>query len=288
MQYLYLVGSVICLASTSIFAGFFTRRTSKFRDSSALYSFLMMSAVFLLWTVLFLTDRSFDVGVLWYSLLFALGFAACNIGIIGGARNGPVSLTSLMSSISLVVVTIWGFFFWDSPVTPTVLVGLCLVVVALVLCLYQRGGEEKSISFKWLIFGLMALFGNAVCSIVQRTQQTAYDGKYGNMLMMFATFLSMLVCLGFYLFSDKRDTKPAIRIGWYIPVFAGVCNVGLNMFVMLMALGSLSPSLIYPTISVGGLILTSLFSVIVLRERLRPAQWAGIGVGIVATLLLSI
>ena len=50
----------------------------------------------------------------------------------------------------------------------------------------------------------------------------------------------------------------------------------------------MSTSIIYPTLAVGGLTVTLVFSVLAFKERLRPAQWCGIAVGCVALVLLNV
>ena len=50
----------------------------------------------------------------------------------------------------------------------------------------------------------------------------------------------------------------------------------------------MSTSIIYPTLAVGGLIVTLVFSVFAFKERLRPAQWCGIAVGCIALVMLNI
>ena len=72
------------------------------------------------------------------------------------------------------------------------------------------------------------------------------------------------------------------------PLIAGLSNVGLNLFVILLAGTNISTNLIYPVIGVGGLAVTLLFSQFVFKEKLRPAQWIGIVVGTIATVLLSL
>ena len=69
---------------------------------------------------------------------------------------------------------------------------------------------------------------------------------------------------------------------------AGACNVVLNLFTILLAASELSPSLIYPTLAIGGTLLSTVLGVIVLRERLACRQWFGIAVGIAGILLLSL
>ena len=288
MPYFYLSVSVLMSASSSVFGKFFGRKNVGVKDASILYNCLQLTSVFVFWCVLYLFDFSFDVRVLPYSLLFATCFTVCNIGIITALRNGPMTLTSLFNSLSLIVTTVWGFVFWDDEVTMKVLLGLVLVVVSIFLCLYTGKKEEKKISLKWIIFTLMAFFGNAGCSIVQRTQQIHFDGQYKYMLMTFATFLSALVCLMIYLCGDKTQSKDILKNSWYFPVTAGSCNVVLNLFVMFLATSSLSPSFIYPVIGVGGLMVVTIFSLFVFREKLKWRQWFGIFFGAAATVLLSI
>ncbi len=288
MPYLYLIISVFMNASSSVFGTYFNRRNDGKKDTSAFYNFLQMVSVFVFWTLLLACDFSFDIRVLPYAALFALFYSVCNIGIINALKHGPATLTSLFVGLSLLLTTAWGFLFWNAKLTVFIGIGLALVVASVCLCLYTGKKDEKKVSVKWLVFVIMALVGNAGCSITQRTQQVAFGGVHGNMLMAFATFLSVIVCFTIWLRSDKTDAKAMLKGSWYFPVSAGVCNVLLNIFVMKMALTSLSPSLIYPVIGVGGLMVVTLFSLFGFKEKLKWQQWIGIAFGALATVLLSL
>lgn len=288
MPYIYLITSVFMSASSSVFGKIFNKRNGEKKDASIFYNFLLMISVFIGWGILYIIDFSFDVNVLWYSALFAVFYTACNLGIINALKYGPAMLTSLFIGLSLLLTTIWGFLFWNAKITIPVVIGLILVICAIVLCLYTKEKDEKNISLKWLFYIALAFFGNAGCSIVQRTQQMQYEGQYGNMLMLFAMGLSALAYLIIYLRSNKEDTPIMFKKSWWLPVFAGVCNLILNVFVMLMAVTDLSPSLIYPVIGVGGLAVVTIFSLLVFKEEMRWWQWLGVAVGAVAVLLLSI
>ncbi len=289
MPYVYLIGSLICVASTSIFGAFYNRGTEGKKGGPALYNFLQMLAMFVCWGVIFAVDFSFEPKVLLYSLLFAGFYTLCAVSMIHALKLGSVALTSLLLQLSLIGVTIWGFIFWNVKITPLVVSGLALVVLSLWLCLYPgKRKEKKPFNVKWLICALLMFVGNAGCSIVQKHQQLAFDGKHGALLMAAATGISALVCLIGYLRSDKTDTRLILKRSWPFPVLAGASGAALNLFVILMASSTLSPSLIYPVIAVGGLMLTTAFSAFVFKEKLRWWQWAGIAVGAAATGLLSV
>jgi drug/metabolite transporter (DMT)-like permease len=275
-------------ASSSVFGKLYNQKEKDATDAGALYNFLQLSTVFLGWGVLFLINFSFEPTVLLYSLLFALSYTVCNIGIIYALKYGPAVLTSLFVGLALIVTTVWGFFFWDATPNLLVIIGLILVVIAIYLCLGVDKKEERTFSWKWLFFALFALAGNAGCSIVQRTQQVQFEGAHGNMLMFFATGISALSCLVIYLRSNKKDTVSIIKKAGWIPVAAGLCNLVLNLFVMLMATSTLSPSLIYPSIAVGGLMIVTLFSLFCFKDKLTKKQWVGIAIGAIAVGLLSL
>jgi len=288
VPYLYLIISVFTSASATVLGKIFNKKASGTTDSASLYNFLLLAAVFLGWGILFSLDFSFEGSVLWYSLLFGLFYTVGTIGTIYALKYGPAVLTSLFVSLSLIVTTIWGFLFWNASLNVIVLIGLVLVVAAIYLCLNTDNKEDKSFSWKWLFFALMSLLGNAGCSIVQRAQQVRFNGMHGSMLMFFAIGISFLTCLILYLKSNKKDSFTLIkRTGW-LPIVAGICNVALNLFVMLLATSLLSPSLIYPVIGVGALMVVTLISLFYFKEKMTKKQWLGIAIGSIAVALLSI
>lgn len=184
---------------------------------------------------MYATDFSFDASVLWYSALFGICYTVTNIGSINALKHGPVALTASLVGLSLILTTVWGFFFWDAKISTPVI-----------------------------------------------------GGQHGNMLMMFATGFSAMMYLFIYLRSNRSDSKVMLKSSWWLPILAGVFNIALNALVMLMALTDLSPSFVYPTVSVGGLAVVAVFSLFVFKEKMHFRQWIGIAVGAVAVVLLSI
>ena len=288
MPYIYLITTVFLQSCLSILCAFYNRKNEGKKDASSLYSFLLLTSVFVAWVVMFLIDGQFDWAVIPYALLFAIGFIAAMVMMVEALKHGPVVLTSLIMQLSLIGATIWGFFFWGDQFSWLVGIGLALVAFSLWLCLYTGQKESQKISVKWLLCVSLMFTGNASCTIVQKTQQIVFDGKYGNFTMMIATCISALVAFLLYLRSDRRDSKCLLKTSWYYPVSAGVLNALANLFVILMATTSLSPSLIYPVLSIGSLMVTTCFSVFIFKEKMRWWQWVGVAIGATAVVLLSI
>ena len=287
MSILYLTSATI-LSAASVFGKIYTRRVGDLRDSTNIYTFFLLIAACLGWGVLYLTDLTFDFGVLMYSLMFSLCYMAAHLGIIGGMKCGSATLTTLFVNLSLILVTIWGFLFWDEKITVLVSIGLLLVCLAIFLCLYTKQKEEYKISLKWILYIILGCVGNAGCAIVQRAEQRAFGGAHGNMLMFFALVFSVLLFSLIFLKCDRRDVPTILKRAWWGPFLAGTLNVGHNLFVLLLATTTLSTSLIYPVIGVGGLAIVTVFSLFVFKEKMQWWQWLGVGIGAVAVVLLSI
>ena len=285
MEYFWLVMATVTSAAISVFGGFYNRQRAE-RGSGSLYSLLLVLGALVSWLILFLTEPDFAPGVLVYSLFFGVFYVMCNIGLISALKCGSVSLTNLFLQLALIVTTVWGLIFWGAEMSVAVIVGILLVVVSLVMCLYQRG--DGRFSFKWLILALMAMGGNAGCAITVKEQQMAFDGAYGSMMMVFALSIAAVFALIYYLRDRAEHPLTLIKKSGWLPMLAGVVNMLANLFVMWLTTSSLSPSLIYPTMGVAGIALVILASLFFFKERLRPMQWAGIAVGAAAVLVLSI
>ena len=290
IDYAYLGLATASLTVSNVLCGFYGRRTNGSKDPMALFSFVELCAIFLFWAVMFAVAPEFNLSVLPYSIAFAVFFAMGKVGYVFAVKEGSLVLTSMVLQSSLILVSVWGMLFWGAKFTLRVGIGLVLVAVALVLCLYNGKHEDsskKKVSLKWAFFALVSFLGNAGCTITQKTQQLSFNGKYGNMLMLFASMLSGIVGLTLYMKSDKSHSKQILKTNLYLPVLSGASNGLLNLFVMLLAVSALSPTLVYPTIAVGGLILTALISLLCFKEKLKWWQWIGVVVGIVATATLS-
>ena len=286
MSYIFLILSVFLSASYTVIGKYYNKKYALGGNLVSIYNVLFTAVVFVCWCVLYALNFSFDVRVLPYSVLFALLYVMSLWGSISALKYGSATLTKLLVSFALMLTTVWGFIFWNSVINMRVTVGLILVALSIVLCLSEGKKGEKRISVKWFLFAVLATLCSAGCSIVQKTEQMDFNGKHGEMLMTFATFLSFVVFSAVYLFKDRKHTEIFLKRTWYLPVCAGVCNVALNMFIIILATSELSPSLIYPTVGVGSLIAVILFSFAVFKERLRFLQYLGIAAAIVAIILL--
>lgn len=291
MGYVFLVSSMLCGSTGSLVGTAYNRTAKDFQNPTSLYNLFNIGTALVLWLVLWLTDFSFDAGMLWYSLGFGVSYFMASFGLIGALANGPTALTALGMQLSSFTAAIWGFFFWGEQFTLLVGIGLVLIVVALVVCLYQRSDSKEKFSLKWFLFVLLAFAGNSGCMIVQRTAVRAAGVAPTKMMMFFAMILSVLTCVLLYI--KKKCDKPMLLVkkAGYFPLIAGAANTLNNLIVILTSAEnspfSVGASFFYPVLAIGGLAITSFGSMLLFRERLTPRQWVGMAIGAVGVVLLA-
>ena len=288
MPYLYLACTMICSAALNLLGTFFNRKNAARPNASSVYNILVACSAALTWMAVTLVNPAFHPAVLLYSAGYGICFTLAIGGLIGALKHGPVPLTAFAKQLSLICVSLWGFVFWQVKITVFTVIGLLLLAASLYLCFLSGNSRSGRISAKWIFYVGMLIAGNAGCSIIQKYQQMAFDGQYGSAMMLAASLLSAALCA---LLARKNPTprwREILRNSWFYPVLAGMSSALMNLFVILLASTTLSPSIIYPGQATGGFILTTLISLCFLREKISPRVGVGLAIGAAALVLLNV
>ncbi len=229
----------------------------------------------------------FNTVFLGYSFLFALFYAMTMVSIFFAIKTGPMSISSLMESFSLIIPTLYGLIFMGDPVGPLLVTGLLILAVSIVLVNFEKK-EEKKIKPIWFLYIGMTFFGNGMCSVVQKMQQDNCLGAYKNEFMIVALFAVFAVLSIFALIFERKEILPAMK---YALPFGGLCGFGngiANLCVMLLVTMKMPASVMFPTISAGGIIVSYLLARLIYKEKLNRLQDVGVFLGIVAVILLNL
>ena len=234
---------------------------------------------------------SFEWGVLWYALAFAAGFGASSLFGFLAIKTGPLSLTSLVTSYSLIIPTLYGLIFLGDETTIFFWTGLGLLLVSLFL-INKREKNAQSDSVKitlpWVICVLVAFFANGIGSTVQTMQVKAFEGAYKNEMMIIALSVSSLIIFAISLFTERSDIPFCFKKGAWLMAISGLSTGALNLLVMLLNDGRMNASIVFPVISGGCIIITWLVAHFLYKEKLTKWQNAALVFGIVSVVLMNI
>lgn len=282
----YLIAIILGISGQSIVKKPYTQKT----DGGGVYFFnTILSAAALLFFVVTSPKLSFDVSFVPYSIGFALAYATASVGEVLAIAYGSLSLSSLFMSYSLMIPTFYGLIFLKDPIGKGFMLGMILLLISLFLINYssENNGKKTKFSFKWIIFVLLAFFGNGMCTVVQKMQQVASDGAYKNEFMIVALAIVIVIMLAMTFVKERKNIKLFAKSGWHFALICGALNGVVNLFVMVLS-GRIPVSLMFPLISAGGLVVTYIVSRFFYKEKLTKTQFVGFIFGLAAVVFLNI
>lgn len=235
-----------------------------------------------------LTCKSFTISweLMLYALLFATAYILAVVFMHHAVGCGPLSLTSLLISYHLIIPAFFGLFFLKDPLGVGLIPGLVLLIVSFFLSNYQKGERER-ITFKWLVFVLLAILGNGMGAIVLKMQQIRFEGTCKQELMLLSMAIAAIPLLLFALQKERKDILAVTKVAW-LPALLGGGVSGVASLLELALLGMMPLSIYYPTKAAGGIVVTYIAARLLYKEKLSRVQFAGFLIGIISIILLNI
>ncbi len=264
--------------------------------AESVFTFSLGSVIFTL--LFFLVSSGFKLefakDILPYSIGFAISYGTTNVAAFFAIKYGPLALTSLITSYSLIIPTFYGILFLGEKTGAIFFFGMAALMISLFLVNYIPKKESaayvdtsKKIDPRWFLFIALSFAGNGACSTIQTVQQKTMNGLYKNEMMILALAMVSLILLVTVIFTEKDSALPAVKSSWLLMGLNGCCSGVVNLFVMLCSL-LMNASVMFPIISAGSIVATALISIIFYKEKLTKMQYTGFALGILAIILLNL
>ena len=294
MKYIFLAVTVLFIAGQTILNKQFSKKKPT-TSSTLLFQAMCSTSIALFFLIASGGRFIWHFPTFLFGLLFCCCFETVVFSKLLAISNGPMSLTSLISSFSLILPAFYGILILHEKVSGWLIVGLLLLLISLVLINYSGKSQQKP-KLKWIIFVLLVFLSDGFCAIIQKTHQMVFPGQYANELMFTVGVCASIVNWSIYAVSHFTGTKnvPHNKASFATGKFAifygfpyGLLIAAVNLLVIITS-RSLPASLMFPMISAGGIVLSILASLIIYREKLSKTQWIGCLLGILAVIALNI
>lgn len=264
-----------------------TKFYAKTGGNSCFYNALKSFFAVLLMLLINGFNIQFDVTT--FALATAYGISLC-ISMYSGYKalqTGPMSLTSLIVSFSIVIPILYGFIFCGESITTYKIWGILFLILAIILINTNPPKKPNAkLSIKWAIFVLVTFLANGICSVVQKKHQILYPGKYTEDFM----FFSMLLCAVIYIFISlkKYPFKQLLKSkGKWLSILSTVTGTLAN-YLTLRLVGMENASVLFPVISAGTILTTVICGIILFKERFKINQILAVICGIAAIVFLKL
>ena len=280
----------VCALNSTVMKAFSNRKPTRAFNSVAVSVFSLIAAATLFIWGGFGEVSAFSVllGIAFGALIFLNGFFC-----ILAFASGPWSYTFLIVCLSMLMPTFSGAIFWHEHITLQQYIGTALVVLCFVMSVEKKKDEKKA-NLKWLLFTLIAYLTSGSVGITQKVHQSsAYADELNAFLIISfvaGAILSGICALVFARrdgFADHKFSSKELATSFAMFVIIGLANATMHKLNLYLS-GVMDAAVFFPVANGVPIILTSLIAFTVFKEKLSKKQWAGLIVGAVAVLMLTV
>jgi len=193
-------------------------------------------------------------------------------------KNGVV-LSSVFMKLGLLVPMLVSILFFGEMPGALQILGFVLAIAAIVMINWKSGGSGASSGLSLIL--LLLAGGSADC--MSKVFEELGPAAMANQFLFFTFFFAFALCRDLMLRKGQRIGKSEIIYGCLI----GLPNFYSSKFILL-ALERLDAVIVYPSFSVGTLLVVTLTGVLFFREKLRGLQWLAVAIILVSLILLNI
>ena len=216
---------------------------------------------------------------LWLGLISGVLYLASFVAFQNNIRKNGIVLSAVFMKLGLLVPIVVSMLFFHENPTLTQIAGFCIAVFAIVLINMKK--EAAGAHFG---IGLIALLLLSGCTDVTAKVFDVFGSESLSAQYLFYTFFTAFVLCA--VLAVRKKERPGYQEALY-GILIGVPNFFSTKF-LLGALAELPAVVVYPSFSVGTMLIVTMTGAAIFRERLSRIQWMALAVIVAALVLLNI
>lgn len=218
------------------------------------------------------TPFSLGISIIQTALLTAYTM----IGFYILKKGGMAFYTMFLMSGGMLVPYVWGVMFLDEELTLLRSIGVIAITIAVIMTNYGKTKTTKTV----LALCVLVFFINGLTGVFAKIHQIekvyATIGEFD--LVFWSALFKFAVCaVGYFIMKNKstHGTKLKSASSFTAVVFASLATT-MAEFINLVSASKLPASVLYPMITGGTIIISSLFGAVFFKEKLSKTQLASI------------
>ena len=208
-------------------------------------------------------------------LLFLGGF----VMIQRNTRVHGVVLTAIFSRLGVLVPTALAVVLFHEVPTALQICGFLLALAAIFMMNLEKGTGLRGIQIALVVMLLL----NGGCDAMAKVYEQWGSPTLSEQFLVCSFFFALLSNLLLVLYKGERPGLPDFCFG----ALLGIPNYYVARF-LLRAVERLPAVIVYPTFSVGTIVVTTAAGVLLFHEKISRRQGAAIGMILVALVLLNV
>ncbi|RDU24694.1 EamA family transporter [Anaerosacchariphilus polymeriproducens] len=291
-----MVMNAVCYFVSNIYQNKFSESLADKKYPLPLFQEVWMGIAVIALLIIKLISGEFQLSVdtLVIAAISGIFAALSGMMLVLALGNGPMSLTILLFSINSVIPTILSLFLLNEKPTVFQIIGIILILGIFILINFNKNDLGMQIKKKWFSYISLAVLFTGINLFCIKLQQNRHPNRelieYTVILYLSGMIITM-ICFVF-LYRTEKDRKkinfnfqPSV---FYLPaIIVALMQVGA----MLCSLYNSSriPSIIlFPVTQLLTLMLTTIFSIVKLGERLNKKTIYCITASVIAIVIINL
>lgn len=242
-----------------------------------------------------MTKGTISTTTLYIGLGFGITMVATLVVYFSAMRSGPLSYTAFFFSASMLISAIAGIVIWNEPLTWSTVVGILLFLCAFYFISVLGSEEQSKGSKKWLILCFFTWLFNGSLSLFVKSHQTILKGTESTSMMLIGFATASIVALVVYFFMlrsqhGKEGFKEDMGTvgGSRIPLLGAAIGGGGGNQIVIYLSAETPSSYLFPILQGGIMLLITLYSGIILKEKINRWGRLGILLGLFAIIIINL
>ena len=214
----------------------------------------------------------------------------CSLFVISEttAKQG-ISVAQVANRMSVVIPISIAILFYGDGVSVSKIIGIVLAIMAVYLVSHKETKGKVPDKFWWLfpliIFGCSGIIDSSINYAQRNLLNDLNFDAFLSTIFSTAFVFGFIVLLYQLIIKKEKFQLQAIPAG----IILGTINFG-TMYFIISALNTnvMEPSVLFPINNLSILTLSTIVSVIVFKEKLSSKNWLGIGLSLLAILILGL
>lgn len=222
-------------------------------------------------------------------LIFAAIYALCSVGFqffyVLAFKNGPLSVTSTVTSFAVVIRIVFGTVYYHTKIGVFGYVSFALIALAFLLIPDRKKGKGKKANASWIVFTLLAFLFSGANSAAQVVVSKT-EGCNVNTVVVISYLFSAALCLSATLLflRQKITLRPEKSLLFGIPIIA--ISLGLYNLLSVITLKDVPETVFYTVVPGIHLALVNVVGIVFMKEKKTALQIVGMILAVLAVILI--
>ena len=194
-------------------------------------------------------------------------------------RENGAGLSGAFGKIGILIPMIFSIILWQEYPTGIQWVGIILAIISILIVNLSSKAKEK-LDVKYLLI-LLFIFGG-LAEFSNKIYQNYALNDFKDIFLFFVFFTAFLISITYTLRRKSVVTRRDIFTGFAV----GIPNLFSSYF-LILALDTLKTSVVFPIYSAGSIVLITLGSFIIFKEKIANKNKVAITLTVIALIMIN-